>query len=160
MVKLIGFLTFLLLVNTVVAQKSLSLQGKWKFVSITQVISSSRDSLYYDLDKDSMHIPSEDLKEAYKDGHDSVSTVKLFKNMYQSFTGSSFTFSGDSVIFKYKSTIAQGIFETKNDTLELLLKYDNGEPTNLSYTYSVKEAILWLVMKIDIGYYKYILRRE
>jgi len=79
--RLILILLFLLKIDLSAAQKSSMLQGKWKVTSISEVISISQDSLYYDLEKDSIYIPTEDLKEAYKDGHDSIFTVNLFKSM-------------------------------------------------------------------------------
>lgn len=137
------------------------MQGNWEIVSITQVMSDSRDSLYYDLEKDSIHIPAADLKEAYKDGHDSLFTVQLFKKMYTPFEGSVFSFRNDSVTCKTRTAVAQGTFETrKGNSLEMQLKYDEGVTVNLNYTYWVKEEMLNLIMKIDIGYYKYLFRKK
>ena len=126
------------------------LQGKWKVVSIYEVISISRDSLYYDLEKDSIYIPAEDLKEAYKDGHDSIFTVNLFKSMYGSLKGSSFTFEKDSVVFETRSKKAKGTYQIKsNDTLEMLLIYEEKEQEHLIYTYSFKGTLLHILKKTD-----------
>jgi hypothetical protein len=144
-----------------IAQKSSMLQGKWKFISISEVISTSRDSLYYDLEKDSIYIPTEDLKEAYKDGHDSISTANIFKSMYGSFKGASFIFEKDSVVFEFRSTKAKGTYQIKNnDTLEMLLIYEDKEQAHLIYTYSFKGDLLNILLKTDMGYSKFILKKE
>lgn len=145
-----------------VAQKNSMLQGKWKIISITEVVSLSRDSLYYDLEKDSIYIPAEDLKEAYKDGHDSIFTVNLFKSHFGSLKGSSFTFEKDSVVFEIRSTKTKGTYQIKsNDTLEMLLIYEDKEQEHRIYTYSFKGALLNILIKNDpTGYSKFTLKKE
>jgi hypothetical protein len=106
MLRAIFLLLFLFKLDIVVAQKNSRLQGKWKIISVSQIISPSRDSLYYDLEKDSIYIPLEDLKEAYKDGHDSIVTADLFKDMFKTFKGSSITFQKDSVVFETATSSA------------------------------------------------------
>jgi hypothetical protein len=117
--------------------------------------------LYYDLEKDSIHIPIEDLKEAYKDGHDSIFTVNLFKSMFGSLKGSSFTFEKDSLIFETSSAKVKGTYQIKSkDTLDMLLAYDESEKEHRIYTYLFKEGLLNILIKTDIGYSKFILKKE
>ena len=159
--RIFFILLLLLKIDPSVAQKNSMLQGKWKIISISVVISTSQDSLYYDLEKDSIHIPAEDLKEAYKDGHDSISTVKLFKSMYGSLKGASFTFEKDSVVVETGPTKANGTYQIKNDdTLEVILKYEEKEPEHFIYTYSFKGYLLNILIGTDIGYSKFILKKE
>jgi hypothetical protein len=142
------------------AQQSSMLEGRWKMISLTQVISADRDSLYYDFETDSIHIPAEELKEAYKDGLDSISTVNLFKSMYGSFKGSRYTFSKDSVVFENQSGKTYGTYKIVSDTkLEMTLAYLGEEPQLPSYNYLLKQDFLMLLINTDLGYYKFILKK-
>ena len=144
-----------------VAQKSSILEGKWKIIAMYQVVSSSQDSLYYDLEKDSIYIPTEDLKEANKDGLDSIRTVNLFKSMFESFKGSMFTFRKDSVVFEYKSTKAIGTYEIKSkDTLAMHLIYDDQEMEHIIFIFSFKGDLLNILRQEDIFYSRFILRKD
>ena len=114
------------------------------------IASNSQDSLYYDLETDSIYVPAEDLKEAYKDGHDSTFTVNLFKSMYGSLIGSSFTFKKDSVMLETKSTKSKGTYQIKSDgTLEMLLINERKEPERNIYIFSISGNILNLLIKRD-----------
>lgn len=114
-----------------IAQEAPALQGKWNITAVSQVISESQDSLYYDMQTDSIYIPKEDLLEAYKDGLDSIQTVNLFKYMFGSFKESSFTFERDSVILDLKSTKAIGTFKIKGaDTLDINFIHEDGKHDN------------------------------
>src|SRR5687767_12050777 len=124
-----SILIFLFLSTTMIslAQKATVLEGQWKVVSIAEVISSSRDSLHYDLEKDEIYIPEEDMKEAAKDGLSRKETIKLFKDMYGSLKGLSFSFEEDSVIEEFRSKKAKGSFQINNNKLDMFLT--DGEDT-------------------------------
>jgi hypothetical protein len=159
--KLLLILLIVFKADISVAQKSSILQGKWRIIALSQVISTSRDSLYYDLDKDSIYIPSEDLREASKDGLDSIRTVNLFKSMYESFKNSTFTFVKDSVILEYKTSKAIGTYHIKsNDTLDMHLLFDEKEQEHLIYTFLLTGDILNILLKQDIGYTRFVLKKE
>ena len=137
------------------------LQGKWMVISVSNIVSTSRDSLYYDLEKDSIYIPAEDLKEAYKDGHDSIFTVNLFKSMFGSLKGASLTFKKDSVVFETKSSKSKGTYKIKGkDTLEMLLINNENEQEHHIYTYSFQGELLNMSIKNDIGYAKFIFQKK
>lgn len=143
------------------AQKNFILQGKWRMTAISQVDSISRDSLYYDLNKDSIYIPPGDLREAAKDGLDSIQTVGLFKGMYESFKNSTFTFLKDSVILEYKISRTIGTYRIKsNVTLDLKLFFEDKKQEHLVYTFLIKGDYLNLLLKQDIGYTRFVLRKE
>ena len=159
--KLILFILIVFKTGVSVAQKSSVLQGKWRFIAISQVISTSRDSLFYDLDKDSMYLPSEDLKEAFKDGLDSVQTVNLFKSMYESYKNSWFIFTGDSVSLEYNTSTVVGTFQVKNkNTLDLLLVFEENDQEHLTYQFFLKDDLLTFLQKQDMGYTRFVLKKE
>lgn len=144
-----------------IAQKSSMLQGKWRIIAVSQVISASRDSLYYDLDKDSIYIPPEDLREASKDGLDSIGTVNLFKSMFESYKNSRFTFTKDSVLFEYKNSKAKGTYHIRsNDTLDMDLLFEDTEQEHVTYTFLLKGNILNILLKEDMGYRRFVLKKE
>jgi hypothetical protein len=155
------FLVFLMAcTHNAFAQKSSMLQGKWNVIAVSQVVTTSRDSLYYDLKKDSIYIPAEDLKEARKDGLDSTQTVNLFKSMFESLKESKFVFKKDSVLFESKLTKATGTFQIKGeDTLNMQLKYFQREKEETIYTFYFKGDVLNILLKTDIGYYRFILKK-
>lgn len=158
--KLFLILLLILKVDISFAQNFI-LQGKWRMIAISQVVSGSRDSLYYDLKKDSIYLPSEDLREAAKDGLDSNQTVNLFKGMYESFKNSTFTFVKDSVMFEYKASKAIGTYHIKNsDTLDMKLLFEGKEKENLTYTFLFVGDFLNLLLKQDIGYTMFVFRKE
>jgi hypothetical protein len=159
--KLLLILLLVFKADISVAQKSSILQGKWRVIAISQVISTSRDSLYYDLDKDSIYLPSEDFREASKDGLDSIRTVNLFKSMYESFKNSTFTFAKDSVLLEYKTSKVRGRYHIKsNDTLDMHLFFDEKEQENLTYTFLLAGNILNILLKQDIGFTRFVLKKE
>jgi hypothetical protein len=160
--KLLLILLIALKAEISAAQKSTALQGKCRVFAICQVISSSSDSLYYDLDKDSMYIPSEDLREASKDGLDSIQTVDLFKSMYGSFKNATFAFEKDSVILQYKTGKAIGTYQVKsNDTLYMHLFFEEkGQQEQLIYFFSLTGDLINIWKEEDMGHTRFVLKRE
>jgi len=159
--KLLLILFVVLKADLSVAQERLILDGRWKIIAITQVIYTSRDSLYYDLNKDSMHIPPEDLREASKDGLDSIQTVNLFKSMYESYKNSTISFAKDSVFLNFRSDNAKGTYQMKgNETLEMRLVIEKQQQEPVTYIYLLTGDLLSLLRKEDSGCTRFFLKRQ
>jgi len=159
--KLFIILILILIANSSLAQGDSKLQGKWKVTAISQVVSSSGDSLYYSLCQDSIYIPPADLREAARDGLDSIQAVNLFKGMYGSLKNSTITFAGDSVIVEYGMSRAIGTFHIKGtDEVTMDLFFEENESEDITYIFILKGDILELILKQDIGYTRFVYRKE
>lgn len=152
----LGFLSF----NYSSAQENSGLYGKWKFMSVTWVISESADSVYYDLAKDSIYIPEKDLKDALRDGHDSISVVDILKNMFASVRGAILTFDTGSVFVHSKELQMKGKYQVNPGNNLKILWEGNENESEFVYSYFLVGDKLKLVLYEDRGYSKFILKRE
>jgi hypothetical protein len=154
--KLILLSLFWILNSKSFSQDHSLLQGRWKIISVTA------GQLYYDLTTDSIFIPKEELTEIYKDGHDSVFAVELFKSKWGDLKNYRFSFDKDSVCLDSGTEISKGIYQFNiRDSIDLFIPLRRGGyPERLRYGYLVSKDVLTLSLPMDVYDLKLVLVKQ
>ena len=140
-----------------VAQDRSLFQGSWKIISVAE------DSIYFNFKTDSIFIPKGVLKDIYKDGHDSLFAVQLYKDLFGDLKNYRFSFDKDSICLETGFAKPKGTYQISDskDSVHLFLPMNAGRPPQqLRFGYTIRNNVLNLAITIDNYYRRLVLEKE